>query len=241
MSVKSVHDSDTVLSAISRLLGQVAPSSPSPDSLRDRQGYTLIELLLVFSLMAGLLGVAWGPVGKQIARAKLTGTNQQVRVHLAYSRLEAMKRGFPAVVQVDYGSQSFWSFIDEDNDLVLDDTERVLYSLDIGGGGGSAGLLLMGADGVVGTDADPAESVEGLTPTGVSALRGAVFEPDGSIRDPGSFRVSTGSDPPRNAFEIRVSPQATADIEIRKYLYSADAPGGTAGFFSGGAGAWVWY
>lgn len=220
---------------------QAVARSPLLSSLRDRQGYTLIELLVVFALMAGLLGVAWGPVGKQIARAKLMGTNQQVRVHLSYSRLEAMKRGFPVVAQLDYGSKSFWSFIDEDNDLVLDATERVLYNVDLGGGGSSVGLYLMGPDGVIGTDAAPGESVEGFTPTGVSALRGAVFEPDGSIRDPGSFRVSTGSDPPRNAFEIRVSPQATADIEIRKYLYDADAPGGTAGFFSAGAGAWVWY
>ena len=64
---------------------------------------------------------------------------------------------------------------------------------------------------------------------------------DGTIRDLGAFRFSTIGDTPRNLFEVRVSPKATADIEVRKYLYDADSPTGNAGFFSGGAGAWVWY
>ena len=69
-------------------------------------------------------------------------------------------------------------------------------------------------------------------------LFAAVFEPDGSIRDIGAFRIADDRGDPRNTLEVRVAPRATARIEVRKFVF-----GGPSGddFYPAGAGLWKWY
>jgi hypothetical protein len=93
----------------------------------------------------------------------------------------------------------------------------------------------MGPGGSPGTAADPAESVDGLTVVAGTNLRVMVFGPDGSIRDPGALRIADAREPRRNVLEVRVAPQATARVEVRKYVYEDLV------FRPYGAGLWEWY
>ena len=100
-------------------------------------------------------------------------------------------------------------------------------------------VFFMGPNLVPGTDAAPGQSVDGLTPSGT--LRVAVFQPDGSIEDPGAFRLADGKTPEANVFEIRIEPAATARIEIRKWLYGGVSGSDPDAFFPAGGGVWKWY
>ncbi len=132
----------------------------------------------------------------------------------------------------DYGEGSLLAFVDENEDLLFDPGENELFSLPLT-------VHLMGPNQVRGTPEDPSESVLGLTPIGgESALRVAVFLPDGSIRDAGAFRLADGKQPQPNVLEVRVEPAATARVEIRKYLFAGT---NGAGFYSSGGGTWQWY
>ena len=101
-------------------------------------------------------------------------------------------------------------------------------------------------------------SIVGFTPDprGPDYPNLLVFLPDGSIRDIGSLRVGVldnetatttiarASDTDRvgNMLEIHVGPQATANIELRKYLTE---PAGMAGYYARDGvpegGTWEWY
>jgi Tfp pilus assembly protein FimT len=211
--------------------------------IRRQKGFTLVEALIVFVIIAVIGGMAFPAARRQIWRAKLLSRSEEMSVHMLLARMEAMKHGFPVVVVPDYDSQTLVAFVDEDDDLAQDPLERQVYAL----GAGSSGherILFMGPNGVPGTAAAPGESVVGFTPVGGgSALQVAVFEPDGSIRDIGAFRFADDRGDPRNTLEVRVAPQSTARIEVRKYVYGGSCTGADAPtcFHPAGAGLWQWY
>jgi type II secretory pathway pseudopilin PulG len=202
-------------------------------------GFTLVEIVIILVIIAIIAIIGIPAIYKMLGRSKLQGATQEVAVHLLMSRLEAMKMGFPVVVVPDYDAQTLFSFVDEDDDRVFDaGTDDEVYRLPVPGDTGARGVFFMGEDGIVGTATAPAESIDGLTPAGGN-LRVAVFEPNGSIRNPGAFRLSDGKDPRMNLFEIRIAPQATARIEVRKWVYGGG--GNPDAFRPYGAGLWDWY
>ena len=205
-------------------------------AFRERRegGFSLVEVLVVLTVTTIIGAIGVPALNRQIQRSKLVGASAEFSVHLLRARMEAVKLGFPVVVMPDYARRGFTAFRDEDGDLTLDAGEKRIFDLAVPGTGSY--IYLMGPDGQEGSEANPAQSADGLTAAG--SLRVAVFEPDGSIRDPGAFRIADGKQPRGNTLEVRVGPRATARIETGKYVY--DGPDGT-GFYPSGEGVWKWY
>lgn len=199
---------------------------------RRQHGFTLIEMLVVFVVIAGIAGLGIPALQQQIARSKLVGAANQANALLLQARIEAMKLNRQIVVVPDYELNRLVAFVDEDEDLVSDPGEKELFASPIS-------VRFMGPNGVPGSEEEPSESVVGLTPLGgETQLRVVVLRPNGSIQDPGAIRFSDDKEPLRNVLEVRITPSATARVEIRKYLLAGpDGPG----FYSSGGGTWQWY
>lgn len=169
-----------------------------------------------------------------LGRSKLQGASQEVASHLHMARMEAMKLGRTVVVVPDYAAGRLFSYRDENDNLSFDaGVDRVVFNLPVPADAGRSGIHFMGPDGVNGTAETPGQSVEGLTVVGGGNLRAAVFQRDGSIRAPGAFRFADGKQPRANVLEVRVAPQATARVEVRKYV--------DGDFHPYGSGLWNWY
>jgi len=205
----------------------------------DSCGFTLVELLIVSAVLMVIAALGIPELRHMIVRAKLTGAASESAAHFMLARMEAIKRGKPVVVVPEYQTVAFLGFVDQDDDLVLDAGEEVLFDPRIPADSGQRSIYFVGPNGAIGTAEAPAESVWGFTAVGGSALRVAVFDPDGSIRDEGGIRIGDSQAPRRNIFEIRVTPQATARVEIRKYAW--EGAGGPPDFYPAGAGLWEWY
>jgi type II secretory pathway pseudopilin PulG len=217
-------------------MGSTAERAESGPTCRGYvSGFGLIELLLVVVILVLIAAIGIPALNQLFLRNKLTGAAQEMAAHVLRSRLEAVKMSRPVVVAPDYDSLSLVSWIDENNNLVYEaDTDDEIYRLNVPGDGGQTGIYFMGPNGTVGTASAPAESVEGLTPVTGFNYKVIVFDPDGSVRNPGAVRIAD-SRTPRNVLEVRVAPQATARVEVRKYVYADLA------FRAFGAGLWEWY
>jgi len=220
--------------------------APRPLARRPRtDGFTLFEVLIALAIIVVIAALGIPALQQMLARAKVQGSAREISIQLGSARLAAMRLGRNVVVRPDYDRANLLTFVDDDEDLAWDDGEDELATLPVPGAGGSLGVWLMGPDGVPGETADPAQSVDGLTPVPGEAVRVAVFEPDGSIRHAGGFRISDGKDP-SNIFEIRIDPPATARVELLKFTYDvvdglnplADPAGS---WFPQGGNNWEWY
>jgi prepilin-type N-terminal cleavage/methylation domain-containing protein len=210
--------------------------SRSHDLVFERRdaGFNVFELLVVLVLLA-VAATFGAPASVQMfGRTKLQGASNEVAAHLQMARLEAMKLGRTVVVVPDYAGGRLFSYRDENDNLSFDaGVDRVVFNLPVPSDAGRSGVAFMGPDGVTGTALAPAQSVEGLTLLSGGQLRAAVFQRDGSIRHPGAFRFADGKQPKANVLEVRVAPQATARVEVRKYVDGS--------FQSYGSGLWQWY
>jgi prepilin-type N-terminal cleavage/methylation domain-containing protein len=203
---------------------------------RPASGFGLIEILVVLALLALLAAFGIPALHKLFLQAKLTAAAHEVATHVLRSRVEAVKLARSVVVAPDYDSLDLVSWVDEnDNQLFDPGSDAEIYRLRAPGSGGQRGIFFMGPDGPAGTFSAPAGSVEGFTPVGSSDFRVIVFDPDGSVRNPGALRISDLGSPRRNVLEVRVAPQATARVEVRKYIYEQLA------YRPMGAGLWEWY
>jgi hypothetical protein len=194
-------------------------------------------LIMAILLVVAILGIP--ELKHMIVRGKLTGAANEVAAHLTLGRMEAIKRGRPVVMVPDFDSIALSAFVDNNDNQTLDPGEVVLISPRIPEAVGQGAVYFVGPDGAIGTAAAPAQSIWGWTIPPGETLPVAVFQPDGSIRDEGGIRIGDSQEFRRNIFEVRVTPQATARIEMRKYAW--DGAGGPPDFYPAGAGLWEWY
>jgi prepilin-type N-terminal cleavage/methylation domain-containing protein len=203
-------------------------------------GFSLLEILVACVLIAIILAIGIPALNQQMVRGRLTGACEQLAMHLHQARIEAMRKGFPVVVSPDYERQHLVAFVDEVADnQVLDVGEHQIFDVSVPADLSASAVYYMGPDLIQGTSSLPGQSVDGLTPAGT--MKVFVFEPDGSIRDVGAFRLADAKTPEANIFEVRVEPAATARIEIRKFLYGGVDGLGSDAFFPAGGGVWKWY
>lgn len=223
-------------------------NSPLPRSPRvpPAWGFTLLEALVVLVIIAILAAFGVPALQLLMARSKLQGSAREIAVHLGSSRVTAMRLGRNVVVQPQFDTGKLVSFVDDNENFAWDGGEKLLSSLPLPGSGGARGVYLMGPDNVLGTVDDPAMALEGLTViTGSPDLHVVVFQPDGSVRQPGGIRISDGKTP-ANVFEVRIDPPATARVELLKFVFN-DARGLThlgeppGSWFSQGGNNWEWY
>jgi prepilin-type N-terminal cleavage/methylation domain-containing protein len=230
-------------------------TSPRPTTTAPRgacgpePGFTLLEMLVVMLILLILAVFGFPALQELFTRSKLQGSAREISIHLGSSRIAAMRLGRNVVVKPVFSEQRLVSFVDDNENFVHDTGEQVISSLSVPGTGSDLGVYMQGPDGVAPTDDDPAQAIDGFTdiegegeddPT----LHLAGFEPDGSVRDPGAFRISDRATPP-NVFEVRIDPPATARVEILKYVFGrADGlrPGTPPGsWFGQGGNQWEWY
>jgi len=188
---------------------------------RHERGLTMVELLigLAIIMIAALIG--FPALQKTIARSNLEGTAQMMMANMRAGRLEAIKRSTPAVVTFDAATGKFMVFIDV-HDAAGVVKPDLIYNP-------KAGEKPQNTDYIVGEmimpqrvkpggpASDPA-SVKDFTDIGAGPR--AVFNGDGSITDEGAFRIK---DERQNFLEIRVSPEATARIQLRKWQTTDNA------------------
>jgi hypothetical protein len=196
-------------------------------------------MLIVFAILSVIAVLGIPELKHMIVRGKLTGAANEIAAHMMLGRMEAIKRGHPVILKADYDAIALSAFVDLNDNLVHDPGEVVLLSPKIPEAVGQGAIYFVGPNGQIGTPSDPSESIWGWTSVPGSPLPVAVFEPDGSIRDEGGIRIGDSQEARRNIFEVRVTPKATARVEMRKYAW--DGAGGPPDFYPGGAGLWKWY
>jgi prepilin-type N-terminal cleavage/methylation domain-containing protein len=220
----------------------LVPDDPSCDDLTPHEGgsgFSLLELVLVLAIMTVIVAIGYPALLQQMVRARLMGASEQLAGHLYTARREAMKKGFPVVIRPNYAEQRLLAFVeDEVPNLVKDPSERTVFDVQLPSDLSSNAVYFQGPAGVRATEAAPGDFIDGLTSAG-GLSKVAVFEPDGSIRDLGAFRLSDDK-PTSNVFEVRIAPAAAARIEIRKWIYGG-ASDGTDAFLPEGGGKWEWY
>lgn len=179
------------------------------------QGFTLIELLVIIAIIMILALFTWPALHKMIIRSKLQGFATEVSSALNRARLESVKRSVPAVVRLDFATDELVVFVDVDGDGAFTPDPGVAQGLadfELLRRPRPSRIVFAGPlNGVEGTD-----TVDGFTvnPEDNSLPRQAVFNPDGSVADVGGFRFA---DVRGNVLEVRVEPQATARVELRKW------------------------
>jgi prepilin-type N-terminal cleavage/methylation domain-containing protein len=200
---------------------------------RAARGFTLIETLVVLVFLAILLSFAIPSLFTAMRQGKLRGAADETATLMRLARLEAIKQSCQVIVRpLVAGASSpdrMEGVVDCNGDGVQDDDRKSLGTIALPA---RAHLLappnLAGKDSVAGLSADPAGGEVNV----------AVFQGDGSVQDPGSFRFG---DDFGNFLEVRVWPKATARIEVRKCLLCTTADDDLDWYANGDGGrAWTW-
>ncbi len=198
-------------------------------------------------------------------RVQLRGATEEISRLITQARVPAIKRGVETVISVDYASRTLTAFAELNGDPANPLTPGELYlfydptagvnedrtdfeigyvrlpgSDDLGIQFGEPLAGVASAASVVDFTANPPD----LTGPGL-----LVFEPNGSVRDIGAFRIIDSK--LLNSLEIAVV-NITGRVEVGKYLFAGDDPGGAGadyypegnqsfGEASVGGNVWVWY
>lgn len=211
------------------------------------QGFTLIEIMITVVIIGLAIGVSAPAFNGTTRKVRTQGVIDEVSASLLKAQREATLRGVPVVVQPLPGSREVFIYANVDRDPAL------VYSPDLSATNrtvdyeiarvrfSSLAKVDFGSPGTNPGAAKTAVFVDGLTklPSGDFVF---VFEPDGSVRDVGAFRLG---DEYGNFFEVRAQPAATGRISVLKYHF-APPWGDDAAFFprgtdpSGDYPMWKW-
>ena len=182
--------------------------------MRSRQriasGYTVVEVLIVVTVIAVGSVMAYPALQQFIHRNKILGSAQTAGTLMREARYEAIRRGVPCVVHPDTATNELVAFVDVDGNLEfdVDETETTFRATDYE----LRRYRLPAGVTFAAPGAQPV--VDGFTALPEEPLNGAVFESDGSIRDLGGLRIA---DQRGNHLEARVEPAASARVSVRKW------------------------
>ena len=90
-----------------------------------RGGYSLLELLIVLTVLVGLLAIAWPSLSKPLANSDLLEAGNQLRTQLSEARLLAIHSGEPVIVRIecDSGMITFANWHQAMGPLTLSDAD----------------------------------------------------------------------------------------------------------------------
>ncbi|HVR99962.1 MAG TPA: GspH/FimT family pseudopilin [Thermoanaerobaculia bacterium] len=159
-----------------------------------RSGFTLVELLVGFAILATLMLIAVPEMLQRIREANLRSAAEQVSSLLRVARLEGVRGVRPGIVETlpwseERPLESFRAFADIDRDNVY----------------------TAGADRLLGTY-DLPSGIELVEPDGLKPGP-AVFQPTGAIQNVVWVDIRDGRG---NELRIEVSPTATARVTVWK-------------------------
>ena len=186
-------------------------------------GFTLIELVVVMALIIGLALLAAPAIREAIYRAQLSNGAQIAQVLMSRGRQASISGQRPVVALIgrspasgDLGPQSYLVVftLDGSTRIAMEHLPNVVFE------GPVAPVDLSDAtDGLTTVDVTGFPVVD--TPHGTLTLstKGIVFEPDGSVRDPGAFRMAhrapgEGGVGRFSYRELRVSVVATGRVSV---------------------------
>ena len=104
---------------------------------RREAGFTLIEMIVVMSVIAVLSAAAILSLAFYIPNLRLKSAAQEMSLQIHKTRLEAIRRGSPVVIKFfvaePAGTQKYGpvSWVDKDNDSVMDVGEEVLFRMPV--------------------------------------------------------------------------------------------------------------
>lgn len=210
---------------------------------RGEAGFSLIELLIVMALIAGM--ALWGVPAflNTLSRVRVTSAAREIATLMQVGRLEAIKRSGQngnlrtevAALTYDAATRSFQIEVDvapEDPDLGVFEPE-----MDLGG----VYFLPKGVTLQAPTEVaeNGAKAIAGWDEVAVVEDRwnGPIFLSDGSVRSAGAFRLF---DSRGNYLEVRIEFPATGKIALQKWFGGGDPD--TNWFENGEATRkWQWY
>ncbi|MFN7959818.1 MAG: GspH/FimT family pseudopilin [Thermoanaerobaculia bacterium] len=221
--------------------------------LPNSRGFTLIELVMIVALLAALILLTVPSIQAAMRRSNLRAAARDTASLMQLARLEAIKRGAPAVVKFSFADNEVLGFVD----LNLEDGSRGsdLKFTPIAGAPSRTSDYLLGRISLAGhgrvhfwgaTDTEPfgANAIWQFTDVTGESENAAVFNPNGTVTDAGAVRFADLEG--RNFLEVLVSPAASGRVQVRKYNGDVD-PGldGTQYFPPGphpitGEITWVW-
>lgn len=207
---------------------------------RRLAGFTLLELLIVLTIMLIAAMIGYPALVNTLKRTQLEGAAQQVGAALRLGRLEAIRSSAPTVATLDAATKMVIVFVDQNkadgtpgNDFRYNPetvpaqvpplpkdfevtTVRLTPKISLGGPSGDSATVV------------------GTTKYGVGPL--LAFNPDGSALDMGGFRINDGN---LNFLEVRVEPANTGRIWLRKWRTSDGA--WYRRDMQSGKSLWEWY
>lgn len=72
---------------------------------RHREGFSLLELMLVLVVMIGVMALVWPAVARSVASSEIRDAARQLRERLVEARREAMDSGQPVLVRISPGGR----------------------------------------------------------------------------------------------------------------------------------------
>ena len=94
--------------------------------INESCGISVVELLIVLSVMSITTAVTYPRISDYLVRIKLDGAVQILTFDLLLARQEAVSRGSDFVVNFETGENQYFMFQDEDGDRSRDSDEYML-------------------------------------------------------------------------------------------------------------------
>lgn len=190
---------------------------PGPEARRGNRGFTLIEVFVVVGLLTVVLALGVPAIQNLIVRSETEGFARDASALMQRTRLEAIRMNREGAVFLDVANRRLVAFIDADRDGVFNPTSGTPRTVDY-----ELARLDLPSNVAFEDEAENAgrASVLGATTVEVDGadLPAPIFQPDGSITDPGAdafaYRVA---DIRGNVLEVRIAPAATGRVRVRKW------------------------
>lgn len=171
----------------------------------NARGFTMIELLLVLSLMLILALFGYPTLIRYIHKSRLVSIARQTTSLMSLSRFEAVKRNRPVRVEADFVGNRVIAFADLNSNGTFEEASDKLVN-----------RFPLPQDVRFWGPADPAPNgADAISNFSKDATKGwAVYQPDGSIARTGGIRFG---DNVGNFLEVRVQDLAGARTRLLKW------------------------